>query len=364
MEESSSGKQDLLTKSQFMFIIFGSIVGTGVISLPDDVVKVSHQDGWISALIGGIYPLYIVMMGAYVSKKFPNDTILILSKKYFGKFFGNIFNLIFSTSFIYFAAMVASIYISLMRNFVIVFLTPLKMIVIIFFIVLYTAFKGLKVIGKISEIAFYIMLTLILSAIPALRVANITNIYPIFDAGLKSILYGSMTAIFAYSGAEIMLLICPFMKEKNKVFSSSLIIITFIIIIYAWIVFITIYYLGPDIVTKSYWSFLLVTESVTITVINNYRYIFIFLWSLIAFRTCTIYCYAGIYILKDFIKKIEIKKLYFFMYPLLVYLAFQFGNDINRQQISKYATQAYVIFNVLYITVIAVIVFLKKGDMC
>lgn len=362
MEGSSSEKQNLLTKSQFMFTIFGSIVGTGVLSLPNDVVKIAHQDGWISILIGGVYPLYIVMVGSYLSKKFPNDTILILSKKYLGYFFGNILNLIFLTSFIYFATMIASSYINLIRNFATEFLTSLKMIIITFLIVSYAAAKGLKVIGKASEIAFYIILTLILLAMPALNIADITNIYPIFDVGLMPILQGSITSIFAYSGAEIMLLICPFMKEKNKVFSSSLIIIAVVVAVYVWVVFITIYYLGPDIVTKSYWSFLLVTESVTLTVINNYRYIFIFLWILIAFKSCTIYCYASVYILKDFIKKVEIKKLYFFMYPLFVYLTFKFGNEISRQKISKYATQVYAIFNLLYMTVIAAIVFFKRGD--
>lgn len=363
MEGSSSGTQKFLTRSQFMFIIFGSIVGTGVLSLPNDVVKVAHQDGWISALIGGVYPLYIVMVGTYLSKRFPNDNILVLSRKCLGFFLGNVFNFIFLTSFFYLATMIASIYINLMRNFATTFLTPMKMIAITFLIVMYAAYKGIKVIGKICEVAFCIMIVLVLSAIPALSVAEIKNVYPIFDVGLIRILQGSATAIFAYSGAEIILLIHPFMKEKNKIFSSVIIIVVIIVAIYVWITFITIYYLGPDIVTKSYWSFLLVTESVTITVINNYRYIFIFLWSLIAFKGCAINCYASICILKGFMKKIKTDKLYFITYPLFVYITFLFGNEITRQQVSKYATKGYVIFYILYITTITVIVFFKRGDM-
>ena len=81
---------------------------------------------------------------------------------------------------------------------------------------------------------------------------------------------------------------------------SSLISVAIVIVMYVWCVFITTYYLGPDIVNKNYWSFLLVTGSVTITVINNFRYIFMFLWSLIAFKSISINGYASIYILKDF----------------------------------------------------------------
>ncbi|MBV7276728.1 GerAB/ArcD/ProY family transporter [Clostridiaceae bacterium UIB06] len=360
MEEGSSKKQNLLTKTQFMFIIFGGIVGTGILSLPNDVVKFAYQDGWISAAIGGVYPLYVVLLGSYISKNFPEDTILVLSKRYMGFFLGGILNFIFLTSFIYYSAMITRIYVNLVNNFVVGFLTPFKMIIIVFLVTLYAAFKGLKVIGKISEINFYIMLVLILSSVPALKAADITNVCPVFDVGIESILYGSMTAVFAYSGAEIILITYPFMKEKNKVLSLSFVIVFLVIIIYIWVVFVTIYYLGSEVVIKSYWSFLLVTESVTISVINNYRYIFIFLWSLVAFKSCAMNCYASIYILKDFLKKIKVKILCFIMYPIFVALTFQFGNEITRQRISKYATKGYVLFDVFYIAVISGFVFFRR----
>ena len=43
-----------------------------------------------------------------------------------------------------------------------------------------------------------------------------TNIYPVFGSGFSSIAKGSMKSVFAYAGAEIILLIYPFLKEKNK----------------------------------------------------------------------------------------------------------------------------------------------------
>jgi hypothetical protein len=143
--------------------------------------------------------------------------------------------------------------------------------------------------------------------------------------------------------------------------SSSLIIVTIIIAVYVWCVFITIYYLGPDIVNKNFWSFLAVTESITISIINNYRYIFITLWSLVAFKTIGINGYASVYILKDFAYKINNKKIYFLLYPLFLYLALKFGNEISRQNINDIVSPLYIIFNLSYMTVIAIFVFLKGG---
>ena len=101
--------------------------------------------------------------------------------------------------------------------------------------------------------------------------------------------------------------------------------------------------------------------SVTITVVNNFRYIFIFLWSLIAFRSISINGYASIHILKDFTNKINIKKISFLIYPLFVYLTFKYGNEISRQNINDIVSPCYIIFNLLYMTVIAVFIFFKGG---
>ena len=251
MEGSASKKQSYLTVSQFALIIFGSIVGVGILSLPNGVVKEAHQDGWISALLGGVYPLYVVIIARYMSKKFPNDSILILSKKYFGRFLGSVFNLVFATYFIYTTSMIASYYTNLMRNYIVGFLTPFKIIAILFICVMYAASRDLKVIGRISEISFYLTIFLLLAPIVALRVSSISNIYPVFGSGFSSIVKGSMKSAFAYSGAEIILLIYPFLKEKNKMLNSSLISVALAIVMYGWCVFITTYYLGPDIVTKS-----------------------------------------------------------------------------------------------------------------
>lgn len=362
MEVKSSKKQSYLTVSQFALIIFGSIVGIGIFSLPNGVVEVSHQDGWISTLIGGIYPLYVVLIANYISKKFPDDNILILSKKYFGRIIGTIFNLIFATYFIFISSMIASYYSNLMRNYILGFLTPFKVITILFIIIVYAASRGLKVIGRISEISFYYSIILFLSPIMSLKLNNITNIYPVFGSGVTSIVKGSVKAIFAYSGAEITLLIYPFLKEKKKMLTSSLITVAIVVVMYLWCVFITIYYLGPDIVSKNYWSFLMVIENVNVTVVNNYKYIFMTFWSLIAFKSISINCYASTHILKDFANKIDIKKIYLLIYPLLVYLACNYGNEISRQNISENLMPWYVIFNLLYMTTIAIFIFVKEGD--
>ena len=350
-----------LNPIEVVSIVFSSIVGMGLLSLPNDAVKASHQDGWIATAIGILYPLYIILIWRYTTKKFPQDTIITLSKKYFGKYFGGALNFIFLTYFIFFTTILGSYFTNIVRSFVVGFLSPIKVIGILFLLVIYTLWKDLKVLARVCKISLFIMMILVLSPMPAIKLAQRTNIFPIFDSSIKSLLKGGMQSAFAYAGAEIILILNPFIKEKKKVFKSLLLTLVIILAIYIWVVFITIFYLGPDIVTKSYWSFLLVTNSVTITIINNYRYVFIFLWCLIAFRSCSIYLYGALYIIKDFIGGKHINKVYFLIYPLLVYLTLNYGNEGTRQSIANYGIKGYVIFSLIYTTVILIVTVFKKG---
>ncbi|MGH4141093.1 GerAB/ArcD/ProY family transporter [Clostridium sp.] len=99
-------KNRLLTSTQLFFILIGCIIGMGVTSIPVDVVSISHQDGWISTLIGGVYPLYIVLVSGIIIKRRPNNNIMELSKLYFEKIIGNILNLLFMFSFLVYIVLV------------------------------------------------------------------------------------------------------------------------------------------------------------------------------------------------------------------------------------------------------------------
>ena len=92
--------KDEITYQEFTYIIIGAIFGVGILSLPNQLAEVSKQDGWISAVVGGIYPLYIALTTIYISSKFPNDDVLSVGKKIFGKFLGSILNFLFFGHFL------------------------------------------------------------------------------------------------------------------------------------------------------------------------------------------------------------------------------------------------------------------------
>jgi spore germination protein len=208
--------KDEITYQELPYIIVGTIFGVGILSLPNKLAEVSRQDGWISAAVGGVYPMYVVLLTIFLSRRFSEDNILSISKNVFGKFIGSILNLLFSVQFFINLIGVTSGSIGLSRIYIVDFLSVLKLSIIILAIGAYGTYLGLKVIGRISELIYYLMVILLISPLIALKDGSILNICPVLGSGIKNILVAGIQSGFSYSGIEIILLIYPNMKDKNN----------------------------------------------------------------------------------------------------------------------------------------------------
>jgi spore germination protein (amino acid permease) len=340
----------------------GIIIDVTVATLPNDVITAAKQDGWISALIGSIYPLYVALLAIYVSGKFPKENILALSKRFFGKILGTILNFLFLLSFLsYFPPLISSVGI-IIRTEAVPSLSNFKIYVVLFIIGAYAASRGIKVLGRICSITFWMLLAIIIPTISILKNGSYLNISPIFETGIVNILKGSVNCGYDYSLMELIFLIYPFINDSSKIKKSVLNAVGFTAIIYTWITFITIYYVGKDIIPKAQWSFFMVTSAVEVEIINNFRYVFIFFWLIIAIKSVAIFNYVCVFISED-IKKMKSKKtIYAVIAIIVIFLAKQYYVDeVSLIAITKYTSPISTIYNLIYITLIAILIRIKKG---
>lgn len=355
-------KKNLLTPNELTFLLIGIMLDVTSSSLPNDVVKSAKQDGWISVLIGAIYPLYVALLAIYVSGKFPKENILALSKRYLGKTFGTILNFLFLISFFsYFPPLISMIAI-ITRTDAIPGLIPLKIYIVLFFIGAYAASKGIKVLGRVGYITFWMLLAIIIPTIAILKQGSYLNISPIFGSGIVNILKGNLNSVYDYSLMEIIFLIYPFINDSNKIKSSALKAVGITAIIYTWITFITIYYLGKDIIPKTIFSFFMVTAGVKVEIINNFISVFVFFWIIIASKSVAIFNYVCVFILED-IKKIKSKKIIYVVLAASVIIIAKtyYGDKLALDEITKYTSPISTIYNLIYITLITILVWIKKG---
>ncbi|NLM35684.1 MAG: GerAB/ArcD/ProY family transporter, partial [Clostridiales bacterium] len=147
--------KDEITYQEFTYIIIGAIFGVGILSLPNQLAEVSKQDGWISAVVGGIYPLYIALTTIYISSKFPNDDVLSVGKKIFGKFLGSILNFLFFGHFFVNLIGITTGAMRLSIVYIVGFLTVFKISIVVIILAVYGSLLGLKVIGRLNEFMYY-----------------------------------------------------------------------------------------------------------------------------------------------------------------------------------------------------------------
>jgi len=355
-------KNNLLEDNEAIAIIVGFVTSIGILSLPNGVVKDAKQDGWISVVVGGVYPLFLALLSIYYVKKHPNEDILVLSKKYLGIILGTICNLLFLAQFIIYFIGIASGMSNVYICHATAFLTPIKIFIPVILVATYLAIKGVKVLARINKIAFYALVMFVLTLLTALQRGNYLNLLPVFGSGYKNILKASLESAYAYGGLEGIFLIYPFMRNKDKIKTVVLKSTFILIILYTWTTFICIYFLGYKVTSKALWPVLLVTEGVNLPVINSFRVIFLFLWSFTIFRTLGDYQYSITYILGYVLKVKDKNKIYWVTVPIAIYLFLKIGGEVQRRAFLGYIIPKVTLFNMAYVSIIAILIFIKdKG---
>lgn len=355
-------KSNLLTPSEVTYIIVGSILGVNVLTLPACVTKIAKNDGWIGVLIGSIYPLYMIFCSFIIFKDNKDNNIIKLGKKYLGKVIGNILGIIFSMQFLFNAILITSRLGDMLRTYVIVFLEQNKLVFPIILVSIYAASKGIKALGEINEIIFFTSIPLIFILAFSIKDGSILNLKPIFNNGFLNILKSSLETADVFAGIETVFLIVPLIKDKNTMKKSFLKGTLIIIFIYLWFTFMCIYYLGPDICSNLRWPVLSVIETIHLHGLLNFKYIFMFLWSNIIFKSISNHTFFLNYSLSSIVKKLNSRIVFIVTFIIInVIVNSASNNAILRKLISRISI-TYTIFNVIYITIILCLVLLKKED--
>ncbi|MBM7870463.1 spore germination protein (amino acid permease) [Clostridium pascui] len=354
-------QNNFLVPSEAMYILVGTMVGIGIFSLSNTLVKSVHEDAWISAALGGIYPLYVGSIGIYMIKRHPSENILDLSKRYMGKVIGTLLNILFLVFFILNTCFVISEFSIIYQVYATAFLTPLRIISITTLMSAVTAYRGLKVVGRVNTVAFYVTMILLLETFAALRKGSYLNLMPVFDAGVINIVKSSKDAVFSYAGLEILFIIYPYVKNNSRMSKEITKATSIAVLIYTLTTAVTIYYLSADIVEKSYWPLITASESLRLTVINNFRIIFAFFWIFVALKSSTNYYFASAFICGNIFKKVKRKNIIGVLYLIIVPITLVIGESTVRNKVIGMIIGKITIFNLIYITVVAFFIFIKKG---
>ncbi len=223
-----------VTSKQVAFIIFGVLVGYGIVSLPKKMAEQAGTGGWISLLIATIISLLVTYIIIYLGYTFENKTLYEYSQILLGKTITYIIIWIYIVYFFGISSMVTRISCELIKQSILL-RTPiwglcLTMQVVVF----YAIKKKLKVIARVCEIYGIVIAFAVLAiAILTFSQGQLINIRPLVDRHKTFTYFKALRRlILPFLGLEVITYI-PLSRDNNKkVYIYSLMMVTFIGLLY------------------------------------------------------------------------------------------------------------------------------------
>jgi len=130
--------------------------------------------------------------------------------------------------------------------------------------------------------------------------------------------------------------------------------------IFTWVTFITIYYLGPDVVTKKLWPYISVNESFRLPTLNNFRYAFVFFWTFSTFKSIAIDYYSSTYIISDIFKNLDRRKVCVALAPVIIITSLYLKDENTKRHFVSYMSDRFTLINFFYATIILIVVFINQ----
>ena len=305
----------------------------------------------------GAYPIVVVLTAAYIDKKVNHIDFWQLNNKIYGKFLTYIITLFFLIFFILLDTAVVAGFSNVMYVTIINFIPRYLVVIAIMFLTIYTAISGLTVVGRVSELFSYSMVTFIALLLFFIPRGSIDNVKPLIP-NVKDIIKAVPPSLFSYTGVEISYLTISFITNKRNTKKAGIIAAFTIIFIYVLSVFITVYVLGWELTSKITYPLLYLVTTVHLSVIENFTSVIMVLWSAIIFKTIGCELFASSYCLSKILNK-GYKKCCIYCSVLIGTLSYFYIPEYNRVKILDVIEPYMASWGILWGVVTSVVVLLK-----
>ncbi|AZN42909.1 GerAB/ArcD/ProY family transporter [Paenibacillus albus] len=282
-----------ITLFQYIFMIHGSQIGFGLLSLPTDLAKSAGTDGWISLLFGWALAVIASLFIVQVMKKHPDQTVYDLIPRYFGNVLGAIMNAGIAVYFLFgffvaFVSLVGFFKIELLAN------TPNFMLVILFLLPTYMLARNkIRVLGRYAEISFWCFLWMALLYMYPLKDTHWLHLLPMLKEGWGPVLKATSTTGLSFLGFEICFVLYPFLKHKEKAAVGIIIANSMTLLIYMVVTVISFLFFSPDDITSYQYPTLKLLKVMEFRFLERVEIIALVAYVFLAIRVWTHYLYAG-----------------------------------------------------------------------
>lgn len=351
-------KKNIVSNQQIKDLLVTTVVGVGVLSLPSSLAVLLDNDGWIAIILGGLLLIPFIIMIDKVFKMYPNKTIFQIGREVVGNIIFNIFFIIFIVYVVVSVAYLVRIFGEVIKAYLLE-TTPIEVIIITMLLAAaYLSRSEIEVLGRTATMVYPVLIGLIVFLIVInVPEADFTNMLPTFTADFRKLPQAIMTALFSYSGYEIIVFAYSSSDNKQGTLKYALRGLFVIIGIYLIVHIVTLSQFGVDQLKREIWPTIAVASVVDLPgyFLENLDGVVLALWVMIIYASIGPVLYTAGRSLADIFK---VKSHDMFILPLIpiIYIVSLIPENIvqvnvNLGNILGYATivSIMVIPTVIYI---------------
>lgn len=355
-----------ISKYGFFSTIVVTVIGVGIFSYPHKIAKEVGSDGWFVTIVAGTIAFLFIYILIKVSEMNGFKHFVYILDDNFGKILSKIICLIFVAYNISVMAIAMRIFAEVIKMYLLN-RTPTEFILFVMILVGTYLIRGdIGSLIKFNELSFWVMFIPIFCILPFSIVnADFTNILPVFNNPPINYIDGIRHASFSFFGFEIVLLIVPFLKSKNKIAKTALLSILFITVFYLIIIVLCIAVFAKEETSQLLWPTITLIKTVSIpgAFIERWEGIVMAFWVLFYFTTfVNIYYFSSDILNKGF--KLKDSKISCIIIIPLIYIVSLIPENISEVFLFSDSIVPYLhVFAVIIVPLVLLIIGkLKKRE--
>lgn len=326
-----------ITSKQLIFIVIGSLVGSGVLSLPRITAKEVGQDAWLAVIIGSVFPIISLSLIRYLYKRNNAGSFVSICRKVSGRFLGSLFSGILALHSILSTAVFLRVFIELISIFLLVETPMLVKLVLMLALCAYLASGNARVLGRVNEFLFYILLPLYIFPLPIIFAnSDYRNLMPVLNFKVLDYARAVLATGYAFSGYELYMVFHPYVSREKESFGASLKGLMITLAIYLYSVISTILVFGPELTRIITWPAIRMLATAEVPLFERTEFLFMQAWIGVAFRPMSNQYFCASHMIAELLKLKSQKWSTLALFPIIIGIAYFPSNVFQVFKFSDY----------------------------
>ncbi|SDM56009.1 spore germination protein (amino acid permease) [Fictibacillus solisalsi] len=312
------------------FVIHSVQVGVGLQGFQRAIYKSAGHDAWISVFISGIWSLLVLWIMVKTLSYYKNTDLYGIHYDVFGKWIGGLFSALYMLYCLFAFFIIIRNYVEVIQAWLFPQLAAWFVALTLVLMVIYTVTGGIRVLVGICFFSVIFSAWLLLLLFFPIEYADWRSLLPIMEADVSHLMKGAYKTTFTIVGLEVLYILNPYIKEKEKTLKFSSFGLAYTLFVYLAVMVVSLVYFSGGQLENTIWATLTLFKIIHFPFVERFEYLAITFWMLIILPNLGMYLWCAVRGMSRVFHRNEKSYIYWFSLLIIIPVCFvKTTNDVN-----------------------------------